>query len=172
MTTPVPRDPDPADQMGASSRNESNWMPEAILDVSTQTEQQLQPGPFKPPSAPQEPAAAKPPPPPPTVPAGWYPDPDNATGFRYGSVPSMRYFDGIQWTENRAPMQRTQPGQQGKQAPQQPIIIAQQIAPPHPPHVVVYNNGTNHGLHLVLTILTCGMWLPIWIIVAIVNGGR
>lgn len=173
MTTPIPRDPDPADQLDAGSPGDS-WLPEAVLDFSAQTPELLQPAPFNPPSAPspQQPAAAKPPPPPPTVPAGWYPDPDNASGFRYGSVPSMRYFDGIQWTENRAPMQRTQQGQQGQQAPQQPIIIAQQIAPPPSPHVVVYNNGTNHGLHLVLTILTCGMWLPIWIIVAIVNGGR
>lgn len=23
-----------------------------------------------------------------------------------------------------------------------------------------------HGLHLVLTILTCGLWLPVWIIIA------
>jgi len=38
--------------------------------------------------------------------------------------------------------------------------------------VVVYNSGTNHGLHLVLTLLTCGMWLPVWIIIVIVNGGR
>jgi hypothetical protein len=37
---------------------------------------------------------------------------------------------------------------------------------------VVYNRGTSHGLHLVLTILTCGAWLPVWIIVAIVNGSR
>ena len=38
--------------------------------------------------------------------------------------------------------------------------------------MVVYNNGTNHGLHLLLTILTCGLWLPIWICMVIVNGGR
>jgi len=80
----------------------------------------------------------------------------------------MRYFDGVQWTENRAPMQRRQAPQQ---PPSQPIIVNQQFAPQAPP-VVVYNSGTNHGLHLVLTILTCGMWLPIWIILVIVNGGR
>jgi len=51
-------------------------------------------------------------PPPPTVPAGWYPDPDNNTGFGYGGMPSMRYFDGAQWTENRAPMSRRQQPQQ------------------------------------------------------------
>jgi hypothetical protein len=119
------------------------------------------------PATPEYPAAGRPTPPPPTVPAGWYPDPDNHTGFRYGGVPSMRYFDGVQWTENRAPM----PRRQTPQTPQQPIIVAQQIAPQAPP-VVVYNSGTNHGLHLVLTLLTCGMWLPVWIIIAIVNGGR
>lgn len=110
----------------------------------------------------------RPVPPPPTVPAGWYPDPDNTTGFRYGSVASMRYFDGVQWTEQRAPMPRPQHRQQ---PPQQPIVIAQNVAPFTPP-VVVYNSGTNHGLHLVLSILTCGMWIPIWIILVIVNGGR
>ena len=59
---------------------------------------------------------------------------------------------------------------QGQQTPQQPIIIAQQFAPTAP--VVVYNSSTNHGLHLLLTVLTCGLWLPVWIIAAIVNGGR
>lgn len=116
------------------------------------------------------PVTPKPPPPPPTVPAGWYPDPDNHTGFRYGGVPSMRYFDGVQWTDNRAPMQRRQPQQP---MPGQPIIVNQQFAPQAAPSaVVVYNNGTSHGLHLVLTILTCGMWLPVWAIVTIINSSR
>lgn len=121
------------------------------------------------PPLPEQLPLARPVPPPPTVPAGWYPDPDNHTGFRYGGVPSMRYFDGVQWTENRAPMQRRQPPPPG---PQQPIIVAQQFAPPQGPPVVVYAGGTNHGLHLVLTLLTCGLWLPVWIIMVIVNGGR
>ena len=107
-----------------------------------------------------------PPPPPPTVPAGWYPDPDNATGFRYGGAPSLRYFDGVQWTENRVPMPRRGPQ---PQQPSQPIIIAQQMAPTQ---TVYVGGGTNHGLHLILTLLTCGLWLPIWILMIIVNGGR
>lgn len=124
--------------------------------------------PFDLPPVPEYPAAPRTvPPPPPTVPAGWYPDPDNHNGFRYGGVPSMRYFDGAQWTENRAPMSRRQNQQQPTA---QPIIVNQQFAPQTP--VVVYNRGTSHGLHLVLTILTCGAWLPVWIIVAIVNGSR
>ncbi|MEV5836779.1 hypothetical protein [Nocardia sp. NPDC052112] len=30
--------------------------------------------------------------------------------------------------------------------------------------VVYVRPGVNHGLHLVLTLLTCGLWAPIWII--------
>ena len=119
------------------------------------------------PADPLQAPAAKAPPPPPTVPAGWYPDPDNTTGFRYGGVPGMRYFDGVQWTEQRAPMHRVQ--QRTNHVPQQPIIINQQVAPAP---MVVYTNGTNHGLHLILTLLTCGLWLPVWIIIVIANGGR
>ncbi len=119
------------------------------------------------PAAPESPLARAVPPPP-TVPAGWYPDPDNHTGFRYGGVPSMRYFDGVQWTDDRAPMPRRQPQSPGLQ---QPMIVNQQFAPQAPP-VVVYTSGTNHGLHLILTLLTCGLWLPVWIILVIVNGGR
>ena len=48
--------------------------------------------------------------------------------------------------------------------------------PERPAQPIVINNATqekkrtNHGLHLLLTILTLGAWLPIWIIVALVNG--
>ena len=97
------------------------------------------------------------------VPAGWYPDPENGTGFRYGSAPSLRYFDGIVWTDQRAPMQR-RPQQQ-----QQPTIVNQVYASASPT-VIVRSGGVNHGLHLLLTVLTCGMWLPVWIIVAIMGG--
>lgn len=110
------------------------------------------------------PTPAKAPPPPPTVPAGWYPDPDNATGYRYGGIPSMRYFDGVEWTEHRAPMQRRQHPQSNQQ---QPIFVQQNVvAPP-----VVVNSGSSSmaGLHLLLTIFTCGLWLPVWILIEIVQ---
>ncbi|MBU3750136.1 MAG: DUF2510 domain-containing protein [Mycobacterium sp.] len=99
------------------------------------------------------------------MPAGWYPDPENTAGFRYGGVPSMRYFDGGKWTEHRAPMQRSQ-----QRSPQQPIIVNQQVGQPMP---IVVNNGSSSmvGLHLVLTLLTCGLWLPIWLIIEIIQAG-
>lgn len=60
---------------------------------------------------------------------------------------------------------------------------AQQHYAPPPPYyapvqqVTVNNNvraggGCPHMLHFVLTVLTCGMWLPIWIIHAIVDAFR
>jgi hypothetical protein len=85
-----------------------------------------------------------PPPVLPTVAANWYPDP-TAPGV-------LRYWDGVGWTEHR-----------------------QAAAPPQATATVVNNvnvragGGSNAGLHLVLTILTCGLWLPVWILIEIVR---
>jgi hypothetical protein len=32
--------------------------------------------------------------------------------------------------------------------------------------------GVNHGFHALMTLLTCGMWAPVWIIVWLVGGRR
>lgn len=74
--------------------------------------------------------------------AGWFPDPSGQ--------PGQRYYDGQRWTQHFAP-------------------IPPPIAPP-PPSVAVAvstGGGPNHALHAVLTLFTCGMWLPVWILVAI-----
>ncbi len=34
---------------------------------------------------------------------------------------------------------------------------------------VAVRRGPNHGLHLVLTLITCGMWAPVWILVVILD---
>ena len=104
------------------------------------------------------------PPPPPAVPAGWYPDPDNTTGYRYGGIPSLRYFDGAEWTDHRAPMQRSQ---QRHSLSQQPIFVQQNVVTP--PVVVSGGGSSMAGLHLLLTILTCGLWLPVWILIEIIQ---
>ncbi|AZG48521.1 hypothetical protein D7316_05138 [Gordonia insulae] len=68
-----------------------------------------------------------------------------------------------------------------------PPTHAQLPGPGHPPHpaygpppvfvtttvntpIVVRTSSCPHALHLVLTLLTCGLWLPIWIIDAIARG--
>jgi len=37
--------------------------------------------------------------------------------------------------------------------------------------VMVRRPGTNHVLHLILTVLTCGLWLIVWLGSAIQFGG-
>jgi len=39
---------------------------------------------------------------------------------------------------------------------------------PYPPQ----KKGTNHALHLIVTVCTCGVWLPFWIVIAAINGGK
>jgi hypothetical protein len=38
--------------------------------------------------------------------------------------------------------------------------------------VVRYPPRANHALHPVLSVITCGLWLPIWLLVAIIDGSR
>lgn len=86
-----------------------------------------------------------------TPPPGWYPDPSGA--------PGQRYFDGQQWTYQAPP----------QSPPQQLVVINNTVSAPTP---FVISAGPNHALHLVLTLLTCGMWLPVWLIVAIASPSR
>jgi Protein of unknown function (DUF2510) len=77
--------------------------------------------------------------------AGWFPDP--------GGQPGQRYYDGRRWTQHFVP---TPPF---VQTPAPAVAVA-----------VSTGSGTNHALHALLTLLTCGLWLPIWILVAIFGG--
>ena len=52
-------------------------------------------------------------------------------------------------------------GYQQQPQQQQPLIVQ---------HINNGNRkGVNHVLHLILTIITLGVWLPVWIILAIAN---
>ena len=84
----------------------------------------------------------------PSTPApGWYQDP--------GGQPGLRYHDGQRWTQHFVPTPPVVP------APAAPAVAV----------AVSTGGGTNHALHAVLTLLSCGLWLPIWILVAILGGG-
>ncbi|RMI45993.1 hypothetical protein EBO15_08665 [Actinomadura harenae] len=43
--------------------------------------------------------------------------------------------------------------------------------PPRPPAPAGLDN-TAHALHLILTVVTCGLWIPVWVVHAIVAGNR
>ncbi|AGR46450.1 hypothetical protein ODIN_35 [Mycobacterium phage Odin] len=55
-----------------------------------------------------------------------------------------------------------------QQHPQQPYPNY----PPPAPQPTVLPVRTNHAMHLVLSLITCGMWLPVWVIVAMINSSR
>lgn len=78
-----------------------------------------------------------------TAPQGWYPDPSG--------MPGQRYFDGQDWTAHYTP------------APPQPVY--------QNPYVVV-NRGSDHTFHLLMTLFTCGLWLPVWIVMEIVSASK
>ena len=58
-----------------------------------------------------------------------------------------RWWDGAAWVNQYRPLQS---------------VAA-------PGVVVVQGKRTNHAFHLIMTLVTVGLWLPVWIIVAIAN---
>lgn len=76
------------------------------------------------------------------APAGWYDDPQYPA--------TERWWDGQGWSDVR----RIDPKIS-------PATLTQQVVVNAPPKRV------NHLLHLILTILTAGLWLPVWIIIAL-----
>ncbi|MCX8557516.1 DUF2510 domain-containing protein [Mycolicibacterium mucogenicum] len=79
----------------------------------------------------------------PTPAPGWYQDPSGQ--------PGQRYHDGRRWTEHFVPTV--------------PSVPAPAVA------VAVSTGGRpNHALHAILTFLSCGLWLPVWVLVAIFGG--
>jgi hypothetical protein len=75
-------------------------------------------------------------------PAGWYP---NGPGIE-------RWWTGTQW------------GEQVRAASPTPVTQAPRKA------VTWQPNHTSHTFHLLMTLFTCGLWLPVWIVVSIING--
>lgn len=78
---------------------------------------------------------------------GWYP-----------SQPGIeRWWDGQQWTEHVRPVQVVQPWRQPE--------------PASPSRFVTRSpKRTSHGFHLLMTLLTFGMWAPfVWLPVTIWN---
>lgn len=89
--------------------------------------------------------------------------------------------NGPQWANGQAyayppPPQQPIAHHGYPQAPQPYGYPAPHMMAPHPLVVVQQSNTTitqkapfNHGTHFVITLLTCGAWLPVWILLAIVH---
>lgn len=87
----------------------------------------------------------------------WYADPQGPPG-------QLRWFDGNTWTPQIH--QPIQPQPQVQYVPQmQPVMVPGGGAASTT--VAVTTKGPNHLLHFILTILTAGLWLPVWILIAI-----
>lgn len=84
--------------------------------------------------------------------AGWY---DDGQG-------RQRWWDGVQWTDHLAPAAVT-PAVQAQPAYFQPPMVVVQQRPMY---------KTSHGFHLIMSLITFGLWIPVWIIVGITNASR
>lgn len=98
------------------------------------------------------------------TPPGWYPDPEAPNEFRH--------WDGQHWApyaddETRRSALAVALGHQAAVGG----VVADRGD--YWAIVTAFDHGTSvqHGLHAVLTLLTCGLWLPVWIVIAVTAKG-
>ncbi len=84
----------------------------------------------------------------PSAAPGWYP---------HGA--GLRWWDGAQWTAHTAPVP---PRVATPAAPA--VVYVQQPSRPDRGYKVKGVSGTEHMIHLVLTVCTLGLWFPVWLI--------
>ena len=96
--------------------------------------------------------------------AGWYPDP--------AGLPRQRYFDGQEWTGHYSDQYTLQRLSDAERADRLNAVIVDnakdgwRVESHTQFQAVLVSPGEPQGnvLHAVLTLLTCGLWLPIWIL--------
>lgn len=101
---------------------------------------------------------------------GWYPNPAGG--------PGQRYFDGQQWTEHHAPLQSARSAVLTER--ERAGILDHAIISAHcrvlnrtaTAASVVTGEPVNHVLHAILSLFLCGLWVPVWIIIASTNGEK
>jgi hypothetical protein len=116
------------------------------------------------------------------TPAGWYPDPR--------SPQNERYWDGQRWTDQvrkASTVIASQAGEvatgEAKSADERKAILASRVAyyvgSGYRPEsqteyqaTLVRGHRPNHVLHLILSLVTVGLWLVVWFFVAISSGER
>ncbi|MDV8001421.1 hypothetical protein [Rhodococcus sp. IEGM 1408] len=93
-------------------------------------------------------------------------------GLAYGNPPAAPYGHPDQFVpQHLAAPHPYAPGMYAPGPPYQQQFLPHQM-PQQQMHQTVFVNGgggskgVNHLLHLILTLLTAGLWLPVWIIIA------
>ena len=109
--------------------------------------------------------------------AGWY---DDGAG-------RQRWWDGQQWTDHYQPPQFAQTQQMVSHHPGASDVRRARLNQAVADYVrngwrvesqgdgyavVVFGNRPNHILHLILTLVTFGLWAIIWIIIALSSGEK
>ena len=95
--------------------------------------------------------------------AGWYPDPSGNGG--------QRYFDGQAWTSHRA---------EGLTTAQRSEILDEALIFHHARVLtrtattasIVTGQPVNHVAHLLASVFLCGLWIPVWAIIASTGGEK
>lgn len=82
------------------------------------------------------------------TPPGWYPDP---SGARW-----LRFWNGCGWTGHLSPA-----------PPHPPAVFVNAVAPPAPFVRSTHANYT--ALYFVLTLVSCGLFLPVWLLVVVID---
>lgn len=72
-----------------------------------------------------------------------------APGWYPDQSGAMRWWDGSQWTVHTQPVYGNQ------------VVVQQRKA-----------YKTSHAFHLIMSVVTFGLWLPVWLIVGIYNASK
>jgi len=117
-------------------------------------------------------------------PEGWYANPTGA--------PGQRYFNGREWTpyHRAAPsgpelvVPAADPALRVLSTEERTFVLQRELASrtavgwrvevltATSATMVQYPPRANHVLHFVLSLLSCGLWLPVWLVVAVIEGSR
>ena len=101
------------------------------------------------------------------TPAGWYANPDVAG--------QQRYWDGTVWTDQTRDSSSTEARQASLAGEIRKWVSSYGYRVESQSEfqaIIVRGKKPNHVLHLLLSIITAGLWLIVWIIVAIGGGER
>lgn len=96
---------------------------------------------------------------------GWYPDPGGD---------GQRYFDGARWTEHRAaPVEGLSKAERAAVLDEALVFHHARVLNRTPTTAaIMVGQPVNHVLHLLASVFLCGLWIPVWILIAATGGEK